>query len=69
MALHGCGFSHNSENAHVQSRSELIVLKNFARFQEMNMEKVRLGQKANLAAMELAQIIIALLDQLILDCK
>ena len=51
-------------------RAELIVeKKNSTRLQEMNMEKVRLGRKANLAAMELAQIIIALLDQLILDCK
>ena len=33
------------------------------------MEQVRLGQKANLAPVELAQLIIALLDQLILDCR
>ena len=37
--------------------------------QEMNLERVRLAQKANLGAAELAQLIIALLDQLLVDCR
>ena len=42
---------------------------NASDLQEMNMERVRLAQKANLAAAELAQLIIALLDQLLVDCR
>ena len=36
---------------------------------EVNIDKVRVGLKANLPTPELAQLIISLLDQLVADCR
>jgi len=37
--------------------------------QENNIEKVKIGQKANLPKEELAQLTITVIDQLIADCR
>ena len=47
----------------------LIISYLFISLQETNIEKVKIGLQANLPTPELAQLMISLLDQLVLDCK